>query len=214
MSASVAKLSSLRQLLADRFPQADRGAARVLATGIPAFDEPSGGVPCGAVTEIVCAAPSCGGSLLIGELLRAVRETHGRAALVDGGDTFDPQSWPEDWLHGLVWVRCRDGATALRAADLVTRDANFQLVLLDVRGVATAGLRKTPASFWYRLQRAAEPAGLAFVVLTTRALVPSAQLRFELTQSHGLDTLNSVRASLAAGLAPRLHRQRWMAAAG
>jgi hypothetical protein len=214
MSASVAKLSSLRQLLADRFPQAERSLARRLPTGLPGFDEASGGLPCGAVTEVVCAGPSCGGTLLIGELLRVVREQHGRAALIDGGDGFDPQSWPEEWLEAVVWVRCRDGATALRAADLVTRDANFQLVVLDVRGVGTTELRKTPASFWYRLQRAAEPADLAFVALTPRALVPSAQLRFELTHSYGLDTLNSERGSLAAALAPRLHRQRWMAAAG
>lgn len=214
MSASGTKLSSLRQLLAARFPQTERNAAHVVATGLEAFDETTGGLPCGAVTEIVCAAPSCGGQLLIGELLRAQRAVRGRVALIDGADEFDPQSWPEDWLRQLVWVRCRDAATALRAADLVSRDANFHLVIVDVRGATAGELRQVPASFWYRLQRTAEPADLALVVLTARPLVPSAQVRWELTASHALPALHASRPALAAQLAPRIHRQRLIAAAG
>ena len=212
MSSPVSTLSSLRALLAERFPQAARTDSRVLATGLPAIDESVGGVPCGALTEIVCATPSCGGQLLLGELLRSTREACGRTALVDAHDSFDPQSWPEDWLMHLVWVRCNNTAVALQTADILARDANFQLLLLDVRLAPLAELRQTPASFWYRLQRAVEPADLAMVVLTPKASVPSAELRFQLDRSHGFSALEETRSSLAAELSPGLQRQRLTAA--
>jgi len=212
MSAPVTTLSSLRQLLAERFPQAARTDSRVLTTGIPAIDESVGGLPCGALTEIVCAAPSCGSQLLLGELMRSTRETCGRVALVDAHDSFDPQSWPEDWLLHLVWVRCSDIAVALQASDILARDANFQLLVLDARLAPLHELRRTPASFWYRLQRAVEPADLAMVVFTPKATVASAELRLQLGKSHGFSGLEETRPSLALGLTPVLQRQRLTAA--
>lgn len=212
MSSST-KLSALRQLLADRFPQAARSDARVLATGVPAIDEAVGGLPCGALTEIICSSPSCGSQLLLGELLRATRQERGRMALIDGSDGFDPQSWPDDWLKHLVWVRCRDAAMALHAVDIVARDANFQLVAVDLRDATVAELRRTPAPYWYRLQRSAEPADLALVVLTPRATVPSAQLRLQLDRSHSIAALDKTRPELALELAPAVQRQRLSASA-
>ncbi len=206
-------LSSLRQLLAKRFPQAARGDARGLATGVPAIDDGVGGLPCGVPTEVVCARASCGGQLLLGELLQAVRRAGGRVALVDGKDGFDPQSWPEETLQHLVWARCRDTATALKAADLFARDANFQLVVLDLRRAPTVELRKTPASFWYRLQRAIEPADLALVVFTPVATVASAGLRLRLERGHDFETLEAARPELARVLAPVVQRQRVAASA-
>lgn len=185
----------------------------MLRTGIPAIDEAVGGVPCGALTEIVCGAPSCGGQLLLGSLLHALRAVQGRVALIDAYDEFDPQSWPEELLMHVVWVRCRDAAMALRAADIVARDANFQLVALDLRHAAAVELRRTPASFWYRLQRAVEPADLALLVLTPHATVPSARLRLQLERSHPFAVLNETRPALAAALAPAVQRQRLTASA-
>lgn len=213
MSDSTSRLSSLRQLLAERYPQAMRGERRARATGVPAIDEAAGGVPGGAVTEVVCAAPSCGGQLLLGELLRTTRRECGRMALIDAQDSFDPPSWPEDWLRHLVWVRCRDTAMALQVADIVSRDANFQLVALDLRGAPLAELRRTPAPFWYRLQRAVEPTDVALVVFTPRAVVPSAGLRLQLENAHGLGTMETARPELAAALAPVVQRQRLAASA-
>jgi len=213
MPDSVAKLSALRQLLADRFPQAARSDARVLATGVPAIDNALGGLPCGALTEIVCAAPSCGSQLMLGELLRATRQERGRMALIDGHDSFDPQSWPEDWLRHLVWARCRDTAMALHVADIMARDANFRLVAIDLRRASAAELRRTPAPFWYRLQRSAEPTDLALVVLTPRATVPSAQLRLQLDRSPPAAVFGEARPMLALALTPVVQRQRLVASA-
>ena len=213
MSAPTATLSSLRQLLAERYPQAARTESRVLATGVPAIDEAVGGLPCGALTEIVCAAPSCGSQLLLGELLRATRRAGGRIALIDGHDSFDPQSWDDDWLRHLVWVRARDTAMALQAADIVARDANFKTVALDLRRAPLAELRRTPAPFWYRLQRAVEPADVVFVVLTPRATVPSARLRLQLERSLEFAAMDAARPSLALSLTPVVQRQRLVASA-
>ena len=229
MAATPEKLAELRRQLAEKFPTAPRVTARALCTGLAAIDDATGGLPLGAVTEIVCAAPSCGSQLLLGQLLTATRATRTRVALVDAADSFDPESFPVDLLAHLVWVRCtpatlsakvypplaapqatRASATAdaLAATDLLTRDANLGLVVLDLRQATERELRRTPASFWYRLQRAVEPADLALLVFTPCATVPSAQLRFLLNASHPITALASERPALSTALAPALQRQR------
>jgi hypothetical protein len=214
VSAASAKLASLRHLLAERFPSPPRAASRVLGTGVPALDAATGGLPLGAITEIVCAAPSCGSHLLLGQLLAATRTSRTRVALIDGADSFDPASFTTDLLVHLVWVRCAGTAAALHAADLLARDANLGLAILDLRRAAAADLHRTPATLWYRLQRAVEPTDLALVVETPRACVPSAHVRFALDALHDVHALELDRPILTAGLAPLLQRQRLSAAAG
>ena len=213
MSAAPEKLAALRQLLAERFPTVPRTTGRVLPTGIPAVDDVTGGLPLSAITEVICAAPSCGGQLLIGQLLTATRATRTRVALIDGTDSFDPASFDEDLLAHLVWVRCASTTAALSAADLLARDANLGLVILDLRRAPEADLRRTPSTQWYRLQRAVEPTDLALLVETPRASVPSAQVRFKLPTSHGASALDHERAALAAALTPTIQRQRVQTAA-
>ena len=217
MPAAPEILAGLRRQLAERFPTAPRAAARTLRTGLAAIDDAAGGLPLGAITEVVCATPSCGGHLLLGQLLGVTRATRTRVALVDATDSFDPCSFPVDLLTHLVWVRCPTAtlsakasamAGALSATDLLARDANLGLVVLDVRHAVERELRRTPASFWYRLQRAVEPADLALVVITPRTSVPSAQLRFILNASHSVAALGTGRPALTSTLAPALQRQR------
>ncbi|MEY2878881.1 MAG: hypothetical protein RLZZ15_1261 [Verrucomicrobiota bacterium] len=221
MHAPPEKLAALRHLLAARFPTAPRAAARALRTGLPAIDDAAGGLPLGALTEFACTAPSCGSHLLLAQLLAATRAARTRAALVDTADAFDPASFPADLLAHLVWVRCPPRtaspphsalADALAATDLLARDANLTLVILDLRHAPDRELRRTPATLWYRLQRAVAPADLALVVLTPRATVPSAQLRFTLATSHPAAALAAARPVLATALAPALERQRLPAA--
>jgi hypothetical protein len=208
MPAAPEKLASLRHLLAERFPSLPRTVGRVLPTGLPALDEATGGLPLGAVTELVCAAPSCGGHLFLGQLLTVTRTARQRVALIDGSDSFDPASHSTDLLAHLVWIRCSGIAAALQSADLLTRDANLGLVVLDLRRATESELRRTPATQWYRLQRAVEPTDLALVVITPRTSVPSAQLRFILNASHPAAALEIERPALSTALAPTLQRQR------
>jgi len=200
-------LPALRQLLEQRFPSALRVAGAALDAGIPAV-EAAGGLPRPGLTELVCSAPSCGSQLFLGQLLHAARSENLRVALVDRGDSFDPASWPSHLLEHVVWVRARGATEALGAADLLARDANLGLVVLDLRYTALVELRKLPAPSWYRLQRALEPARLAAVILTPCALVPSASLRLELTASHSLAAQNQPRPGLVLALAPEILRQR------
>jgi len=213
--AAPEKLAALRHLLAERFPSVTQPTApgRTLATGIPGLDGSTGGLPLSAVTEVVCAAPSCGSQLLLGELLAKTRATRTRVALVDGSDAFDPASFTEDLLAHLVWVRCHGTAEALQAVDLLARDANLGLVVLDLRRAAEAELRRVPATQWYRLQRAVEPTDLALLVETPRPIVASAQVRFVLDHSLPLTALEVDRPGLATSLTATVQRQR-LAAAG
>jgi hypothetical protein len=167
MRGSPESLAALRLLLAERFPQAAPRPAATLPTGIAAIDEAGdGGLPLGGITEVVALAPSTGGQLLISRLLAATRRRRMRAALVDALDAFDPQSHEPPLLQHLIWVRCRTLDEAMHAADLLVRDANLALVMLDLRGVAGRALRGVPATTWYRLQRALERTDMAMVVFT------------------------------------------------
>lgn len=209
------KLAALRHLLAERFPSASRtaGTVRALATGIPAIDDIAGGLPLSAVTEFVCAAPTCGSHLLLGQLLAATRATRSRVALVDASDSFDAASFPEDLLAHVLWVRCHSTNEAMQAVDLVARDANLALVVLDLRRAADAELRRIPATQWFRLQRAVELTDLALVVETPRPSVASAQLRLVLGTSQPATALDADRHDVAIHLTPALQRQR-LAATG
>lgn len=201
-------LPALRQLLEQRFPSAQRAINAALVTGIPAVDA-VGGLPRPGLTELVCSAPSCGSQLFLGQLLHATRAQGLRASLVDRSDAFDPSSWPAHLLEHLVWVRARHAHEALHAADLLARDANLGLVILDLRHAVLAELRRIPSTAWYRLQRAIEPTLMAGVVLTPFSLVPSVHLRLELETPYPLLAAQSQpRPDLVAALAPQLIRQR------
>jgi hypothetical protein len=206
--APASNLPALRRLLSERFPQAARAPAGALLTGIPRVDEAAGGLPRHAVTELVCSAPSCGGQLFVGQLLTATRANRLRAALIDSTDSFDPTSCPPDDLPHLIWIRCDQTGQALQVADLLARDANLGLVVLDLRHAPEPELRRIPNRQWYLLQRAVESTDLALVIVTRRALVSSAQLRLELNRPQDAAALEAERPSLSAALEPTLQRQR------
>jgi hypothetical protein len=185
-----------------------RAADEALATGIPAIDAITGGLPRPGLTELVCSAPSCGSQLLLGQLLQVTRAQNRRMALVDRDDAFDPGSWPVHLLEHLVWVRAHPTAEALAATDLLARDANLGLVVLDLRYAPRAELRRIPSTRWYRLQRAIEPTLMAGLVLTPFPLVSSARLRLELGKSHAFGAQDHPRPALVTALAPGFLRQR------
>lgn len=213
-------LASLRHLLSERFPAVPcttgefeaPAAERVLTTGIRSVDEVVGGIPLSAVTELVCA-PGSGSHLFLGELLRVTRTSRTRVALVDGNDSFDPCSFEADLLVHLLWVRCHGTAEALQAIDLLARDANLGLVVLDLCRATEVELRRTPATQWYRLQRAVESTDLALLVTTPRPAVPSAQLRLVLDEPHELAGFDRERQIMARQLALSVQRQRLNATA-
>jgi hypothetical protein len=182
-----ANIIELRQLLAERFPglrtRADELSATKHAfwpTGIPQLDEPlRGGFAKGALAEIVAEHHGSGSALLMTALIHRALGENKFIAVIDGQDSLDVTQLGED-LSRLLWVRCRSTAEALKAADLLLRDGNLPLVLLDLASNPAAQLRKIPATTWYRFQRLVEQTSAVCVVLAPRPMVAPAQARVTL----------------------------------
>ena len=184
------KVIDLRQMLAERFPQTVAPVADRLATGLTTIDQATGGgLPKNAITEVSSPNLSAGSALLIHALLRNAHDAGYFLALVDGRDSFDPQPIGNPTLRNLLWLRCRKAFEAVQAADLLLRDGNFPLVVLDLVLNAQEELRKIPQSNWYRLQRLVEPAPVAFLVLTRTSIISSAQLKLTLNNAWRLADL-------------------------
>lgn len=200
--ASRMTLPELRTLLAARLPAKGRRAGGCVATGTDALDEAlGGGLPAGQLTELVSPTPSSGGQTVLAGLLHATRTSRQRLALIDGADGFAPESVPPDDLRHLVWVRTANPAQAMAAADLLVRDGNYAVLVLDLRGLAERDLLRQPASLWHRLHHAAAGATPAVLVQTTTPLVAAVPWRLVLRNRGSLSAQSAARASLAAGLA-------------
>jgi hypothetical protein len=197
----------LRKLLAERFPQVPLPPSDRLVTGLPVLDQAlDGGLTKGAITELSSAAANAGSASIVAALLqRACRERY-FIALVDGRDSFDPQSIDPAALHHLLWVRCKKTNEAIHAADLLLRDGNFPLVILDLVLNPLEELRKIPQSNWYRLQRLVEPAPTAFLALTRRSMISSAQWKLTLENRWALPQLDEPAVDLQAQFKFRLER--------
>ena len=203
------KVIDLRQLLAERFPQTFAPAADRLATGLATIDQAiGGGLPKNAITELSSPNPSAGSALVIYALLQNAHRAGYFLALVDGRDSFDPQSAGNARLRNLLWLRCGKAFEAVQAADLLLRDGNFPLVVLDLVLNAPEELRKIPQTNWYRLQRLVEAAPVAFLVLTRASIISSAQLKLTLNNAWRLGDLEQ------EDLAARLNIQVRRAQAG
>ena len=203
---SVPGLTELRQLLAEKFPAAERKAQGCMATGIASLDALEGGLRCGAVTELTSTPAN--GALFIQRLLEKTCENKSFAALVDAGGTFDPDSCAEAALARLLWVRCQDAALAVKAADLLLRDGNFPLLLMDFQALPPVQLGKVPANTWHRLQRLVEQTPLVFIILTRQRAVESAQVRITLSNRWTLDAQRRNRRELTSSLQARITLRR------
>lgn len=178
-----AELRALRQLIAERFPDAaplaERDAlrlARPVSTGFSELDRalPGGGLPRGKLTAW---APEGGTAAVLRATTRAVIASGERAAWVDGARTA-MSGWIErasqpiagdggwlEWSEGLpLVIHPGDRMSALRCAELLLKCGAFALVVLDVVGIAP---RAEPmGTETVRLARAARDGGGALVVLT------------------------------------------------
>ncbi len=206
----------LRQALAERFPQVrtwteETAAARTRAywpTGLPELDALLlGGLPKGAVTEIVSARPGGGSATLLRALLRRARHSRQPVALIDGADSFDPAGFPPATLSRLLWVRCHNAEEAMKAADIVLRDRNLPVVALDLKMNPPAQLRKISATSWHRLHRLAQAGGAVLAAVTPVACAPCADARIALESELALPDLARAEAENAARL--KFELTRW-----
>src|SRR5262245_3987128 len=190
--AASAKIIDLRNLLAERFPHPSCTIATRLITGLPFLDELiCGGLPRGAITELISPGTSAGSASLIQALVHCASRDNYFLALIDGGDSFDPCGLDNASLQHLLWIRCSKASEGVKAADLLLRDDNFSLVILDLVLNAPNELRKIPQTNWYRLQRLVEVLPTACLVLTRYEMVSSAQLKLVLENSWDIQTFET-----------------------
>ena len=191
MAANV-KIIDLRNLLTERFPHVAPTTATRLITGLSFLDEPiGGGLPRGAITELISPPPSAGSASLIHALIYFAYRDNYFLALIDGRDSFDPCGLNNASLRHLLWVRCSKTSEAIKAADLLLRDGNFPLVIVDLVLNGREELRKIPQTTWYRLQRLVEVVPTACLVLTRYEMVSSAQLKLVLENSWDIRTFET-----------------------
>jgi hypothetical protein len=191
------KVVDLRKLLAERFPQKQLLSGTHLSTGLSFFDKATGGLAKGAITELISPKESAGSASLIYALLQAAHRERYFLALIDGQDSFDPSALGGPGnarLQNLLWVRCRKAAEAIKAADLLLRDGNFPLVVVDLILNTRDELRKIPQTSWYCLQRLVEAAPTACLVLTRQSMISSAQLKIVLENLWTLKTFTQENA--------------------
>lgn len=204
-------LARLRRQLGEKVQWAGEALERdTFATGIEVLDETlGGGLPRGALTEVVAAPDSRGAQSLLVQVIRAARRERQFVALIDALDRFDPATAGAEALPHLLWVRCQEAAQALQAADLLMRDENFPVLLVDLRDASAQALRQAHATLWYRLQRVGAQHGSVCLVFTPRPMVPSAELRLELSNaSLGLASLEQPPGAVHAQLEAQVLRSR------
>lgn len=179
------KIMELRALLAEKFPQQKAKTGGGLPTGLPDLE-----LQRGAVTEVSGSTGS--GMLFLEEVIRSAVTAHSLVALVDGFSGFDA----EQDNRRLLWVLCKEAQAAIKVADLLLRDGNLPLVLLDLQMNPAAELRRIPSTTWYRFQRIVEQSTAAFVVLTPRPMVSSAAARLQLRNRWTLHAMRKRRTDL------------------
>ncbi|HEY2799976.1 MAG TPA: hypothetical protein VGI85_05235 [Chthoniobacterales bacterium] len=207
MTAS--KIVDLRKLLAERFPEEPLPGAERFLTGLPSFDEAlAGGLTKGVITELSSPRPNAGSATLLAALLHRACSDRSFIALIDGRDSFDPASLEDSVLRHLLWIRCHHAKEAMQTADLLLRDGNFPLVVLDLVLNPLAELRRIPSSTWYRLQRLVEPAPTAFLVLTPQSMISSAQWKLVLENRWTLPQLDREAPELLGQIGIRARRSR------
>lgn len=201
----ILRLAELQQALA-RFPTTPAPPVKAWEMGWSALDD-RGPLRHAEVAE-VCSSPALG-TLFVHQILGAIRRRCEFAALIDCGRTFDPDSFRDAALERLLCVACEKAEHAVKAADLLLRDGNLPLVLLDLQALPRRSLGRIPANTWHRFQRLVEKSGTVFIVLTPQPIVEAARLRIALRGRWHLDALSRSRSELLATLEVQaFHRGR------
>jgi hypothetical protein len=208
--AKVIRLEAFQALRAKLVAEAAAVPARrdAVATGMAALDAAAGGLRRGALSEFTGSAGN--GSLVFAALLDLAGRERWGLALVDAADQFEPADWDAEALRRVLWVRCREMRPALRAVDLLLRDGNLPLLVLDLQGVPDAQLRRVPANVWHRFQRLVAPTGAALVVLSRWPIAEGARMRVDLPERWGLDRMRQRRRVMAADLRVRVREKAAM----
>src|SRR3984885_2377884 len=165
------KIIELRKILAERYPRKTGTRSLSVPTGWSPLDSLlGGGLPKGAITQLVIPNISSGGAIVLHEIITTMHDTSQYVALIDSKDCFEPAANDHPLL---LWIRCQNVLQALKATDLILRDGNLSLVILDFKENLDKELSKIPESAWYRFQRIIEENRTALRTITSHTIVTS-----------------------------------------
>jgi recA bacterial DNA recombination protein len=199
------KIIELRKILAERHPRQTGAHSLSLPTGWSPLDSLlGGGLPKGAITQLLIPNISSGGAIVLHEIIASMHEVSQYVALIDSKDCFEPAT---DYPL-LLWIRCHNVLQALKATDLLLRDGNLSLVILDFKENRDKELRKIPESAWYRFQRIIEEKSNALLTITRHPIVSSAQITVATTHRLCLDDLSTQRTDIIQFLSLEIVRSR------
>jgi recombination protein RecA len=184
--------SSLGERLSSTLLLRERLAPLTVPTGIEQLDTLTGGLPRGALSEIVGRASSGRTGVMMSALACATRRQE-VCALVDASDSFDPASAQAAGiaLDRLLWIRCserevlpsRDFARhsrpqckalrrldqVLKVTDLLLQSGGFGMVVLDLGDIPAESARRVPLTSWFRFRRAVEPTATVLLLIEQEA---------------------------------------------
>jgi len=170
LEASIAaKLTSGSELVR---AVARQRSEEILPTTLPTTIEPldallGGGLARGKMTELAGRGTRFS---IVMATLAAATSIGEAAALIDAGDSFDPQLAEAAGvdLQRLLWVRPRTMKQTVTAAEMIGA-TGFQLVIIDIGSRRPPG-RRVPDATWVRLARVAESHGATILVSAPYAL--------------------------------------------
>ena len=181
MSAATALFDRLGRPGTVRLGTTTAGRDTRLTTGLPPLDAIlEGGLPRGRVTELA-GARSAGRTGLACHIAASATNAGETIAWVDPDDALDPEAATAAGvtLAHTLWVRPRDVANAVGAAEILLGAGGFGLVVLDLGSRSGVAIRSTS---WMRLARAAERTRSTLLVLAAASQTGTcAALRLELT---------------------------------
>jgi hypothetical protein len=186
-------MEALRALVAEKFPQSPRRQEGRLPIGCKAFDQ-KGGFLRGAVTE-VCGSIA-GGVLLLAAVVNTAMRDGFFVGLIDAANSFEPSDWKDEHLSRILWVMCGAAGPAIKAADILLRDGNLPVVILDLQMLPMSQLQCIPASTWHRFQRVIEPTATVLTVMTPQPVVEGAAARMAIRTDLTLDAMHLPRPAL------------------
>ncbi|HLY40096.1 MAG TPA: hypothetical protein VKR52_02735 [Terracidiphilus sp.] len=165
----------------------------MIQTGIQEVDDRLGGIPVGAISELI--GPSSSGRTTLAMSIAAQRTMSEQVcAWVDVDDAFDPQSAASNGvdLSRLLWVRCKNRPAqsraranrsrpgpwarldqALRATDLLLQSGGFAVIILDLGDISPEHGRRIPLATWFRFRQATDQARSSLVVLNKESYAQS-----------------------------------------
>ena len=144
----------------------------------------------GTINEIISTDGFQGMTLLIAQLLDDKRELP--IALVDGQNSFDPESYGNDRCSNLLWIRCSETPQIISVTDLLLKDGNLPLVLLDLHLLPQREFSRIPSILWQRFRITARESGSSLVVLSPKPTVHVAHSRYFIEGSFTLDHLEKL----------------------